>query len=330
MKRSITAQFTVTFALVSAVVVAGFAVMTLTAHDLRSTDHQRSGSTDALVAANQLEQAVLDLETGLQGYLLAGTPAFLEPYEAARQSYPGLARRLETATAGDGRAEGLSRAIANGVNQYVSRWAAPEIRTAQHDLAAARRAEAGGAGKARVDAMRDQFDPLLAHESTIHAEQVTRSNNLATLALVLGIGTTVLFVVLIALTAVRTRRGLVTPLRRLATAVAALTSGDLSARVPEGGAAEVGDVVTGFNRMAGALEHQREALEDHQAELEAQTAELQEALGSLEERNAHIELVLELRRRDGRRGLVGGDRRGRRAARHGRRRALRDRRGLSA
>ncbi len=61
--------------------------------------------------------------------------------------------------------------------------------------------------------------------------------------------------------------------------------------MPEGGAAEVGDVVTGFNRMAGALEHQREALEDHQAELEAQTAELQEALGSLEERNAHIELV---------------------------------------
>ena len=44
MRSSITAQFTVTFALVSAVVVAGFAVMTFTAGHLQSTDHQRAGS----------------------------------------------------------------------------------------------------------------------------------------------------------------------------------------------------------------------------------------------------------------------------------------------
>ena len=111
MRRSITAQVTVTFAFVSAVVVAAFAVMTVTAGHLQSTDHQRSGSTRALVAANQLEQSVLDLETGLRGYLLAGQPTFLEPYQAAVDRYPALARSLQAATVGDAQAHRLSLAI---------------------------------------------------------------------------------------------------------------------------------------------------------------------------------------------------------------------------
>ena len=61
--------------------------------------------------------------------------------------------------------------------------------------------------------------------------------------------------------------------------------------MPEGGAAEVGEVVQGFNRMADALARQREALDDHQGELEAQKSELEQALETLEERNAHIDLV---------------------------------------
>src|SRR5262249_31788325 len=94
-------------------------------------------------------------------------------------------------------------------------------------------------------------------------------------------------------TALRTQHRLVAPLRRLAAAVSAITAGDLSARVPAGGTAEVGAVVDGFNRMADALERQREALDDHQSELEAQKTELEHGLGTLEERNAHIELVRE-------------------------------------
>jgi two-component system, OmpR family, phosphate regulon sensor histidine kinase PhoR len=292
-RRSITAQLTVTFALVSAVVVAGFAIMVVTAAHLQSTDRQRSGSTRAIVAANQLQQSVLDLETGLRGYLLAGRPKFLQPYQAAVGRYPSLALSLQAATVGDSRAHRLSLAVSAAVKDYVTRWAAPEIRTAQTDLAAARRSEAGGAGKARVDAMRAQFTTLLDHETTIHTEQVNRSSELATLVLILGTGATVLFLIVIVVTALWTQRGLVAPLRRLAGAVSAITAGDLSARVPEGGVAEVGAAVNGFNRMADALARQREALDDHQSELEAQKSELEDALATLEERNAHIERVRE-------------------------------------
>jgi PAS domain S-box-containing protein len=294
MRRSITAQITITLALVSAVVVAGFAVMSVTAGNLKSSDHERAGSTRSLVVANQLEQAVLDLETGLRGYLLAGRPAFLQPYQAALSRYPGLARSLETATRGDSRAHRLSLAIAAAVGDYVARWTAPLIRTAQTNLEAARRSEAGGGGKERVDAMRAQFSTLLDHETTIHTQQVHRSSRLATQVLVLGVTAAGLFLAVLVFTALRTQRALVTPLRRLAGAVSAITAGDLSARVPEGGVAEVGEVVQGFNRMSDALKRQRDELDDHHNELEAQKTELEQALVALEERSAHIDRVRQL------------------------------------
>jgi HAMP domain-containing protein len=118
------------------------------------------------------------------------------------------------------------------VKDYVSRWTAPVINTAQTNLGASRRAEAAGAGTARVDAMRTQFSTLLAHETSVHTEQVNHASQLANLVLVLGIGATLLFLGVMVLMAVRTQSRLVAPLRQLARAAGALAAGDLTIRVP--------------------------------------------------------------------------------------------------
>jgi CHASE3 domain sensor protein len=288
-RRSITAQFTVTLALVSAVVLPGFAVMIVAARSLRSADAARSRSTNALTTANQLEQSVLDLETGLRGYLLAGRPLFLEPYQEALRRYAALVRDLESDTAGDPTTHRYSASIRAAIRAYVTKWAEPVIALAQRDLAAARRAEAGGAGKARVGALRTQFAALLARETTLHLEQVEQSSSLASIVLVAGIVGGVAFALLIAYVAIRAQRRLVAPVRRLAGAAAAIAEGDLSVRVAKGGTAEVGELVSGFNRMAQSLDQQRTELQDHQGELEAQKTELEDALASLEERSARIE-----------------------------------------
>src|ERR1700761_8987745 len=210
-RSSITAQATATFAVVSAVVVAGFAVMTITAGNLKSADHQRSGSTRALVAANGLEQSVLDLETGLRGYLLAGSPDFLQPYQQALARYPALVRSLDVATAGDPAAHKLSLWIGTAVHDYVAHWTGPVIQTARTNLAAARRAEAGGAGKQRVDAMRTRFAALLTQQPPAHIEQFSRASALANLVLILGIGATLLFLAVVIFMALRTQSRLVAP-----------------------------------------------------------------------------------------------------------------------
>jgi PAS domain S-box-containing protein len=291
MKRSLTAQSVATFVVLGVLIIAGFAVMAVAAQNLRTADRQRAQSTTAITTANQLEQSVLDLETGLRGYLLAGNPAFLQPYRAALAAYPAQVATLQRTTAGDADSRSLTTRIAEQIHQYVTGWAAPVIHLAGRNLDAARKAEAAGGGKRRVDTMRAQFSTLIARESAIRSDLVARAGNLATFVLISGIVATVLFVLLIAYVAVRTQTVVVAPLRRLASAVSAITGGDLSARVPEGGAAEVGTLMTGFNRMADGLERQRADLEDHQDELEAQKAALQNALADVEEHNVHIELL---------------------------------------
>ncbi|MBV9604901.1 MAG: CHASE3 domain-containing protein [Solirubrobacterales bacterium] len=289
MRRSITAQFTVVLAVVSAVVLAGFAVMLVAARSLQSADRARGRSAAVLTSATALEESVLDLETGLRGYLLAGRSEFLEPYQASLRTYLGTARSLEAATSGDETAHSLSVSITRQIGAYVTGWAEPVIRLAQHDLRAARNREAGGGGKARVDAMRAQFATLLGRERTLRAGQVSQSNSLASTVLTAGIVGIVVFLVLIAYVAVRTQTRLVAPLRRLARAVGAVGRGELSVRVPEGGAAEVGELERGFNRMAQGIERGRDQLEDQRAEVEAQRDELEAAITSIEERTERIE-----------------------------------------
>ena len=179
--------------------------------------------------------------------------------------------------------------------------------------------------------MRAQFATLLDHEKDPRRSDQPGGRPGHARAHPLGIGATVLFLGLVVLTSLRTQRALVAPLRRLAGAVSALTAGDLTARVPEAGTAEVGEVVQGFNRMADALARQREALDDHQGELEAQKSSSSRRSKTLEEeRNAHIDLVRHFGDRMIAEGGIGGDGGGRRATRNGRRRRLRGRRDLSA
>ncbi len=288
-RRSITAQFVLVLVVVSAVVLAGFAVMIIAARRLENADNARSQSTLALTGANQLEQSVLDLETGLRGYLLAGKPVFLEPYRDALLRYPALAQGLARATAGDPIAHQYAASIDAAIGSYVRNWAEPVIRLAGRNLRGARDAEAGGAGKARVDAMRAQFATLLGHETELHSEQVYESRSLASMVLAAGIAGACAFALLLAYVAIRVRKRLVAPLRRLAGAVRAITEGDLSVRVPAGGTAEVGALVAGFNRMADSIERHRDELADQRSEVESQRDELEAALTSVEERTERIE-----------------------------------------
>jgi PAS domain S-box-containing protein len=290
-KRSITVQFAVTLAVVSAVVIAGFIVMIVAARSLQTADRARSATTTVLTTGNQLEQSVLDLETGLRGYLLAGKPVFLQPYQAALHQYPALVRTLEETTAGDPPARRLTAAIAAAIGSYVTNWADPVIRLASSNLPAARRAEAGAGGKARVDAMRGQFATLLAHETTLHASQAEQSSNLASVVFVAGLIGVGAFAILIVYVTARFERRVVEPLKQLARAAAAITGGDLAARVPESGTAEVKELVGGFNRMAASLGRQRDELERQQAELEVQRDELESALTSVAERTERIERI---------------------------------------
>jgi PAS domain S-box-containing protein len=250
-------------------VIAGLVVMTVAVRQLQTVDRQRSASTSALLTANQLERSLLDLETGLRGYLLAGQARFLAPYYSALQSYQALITKLAADTAQTPRERALSAAIGMAVGNYVSDWTSPLINVAHHNVGAARALETGGGGKRRVDGIRGQFAQFAAAESALHTSQVRRANDLASVAIVVGFVAIGLFVVLIAAFAVRVQRRVVMPLRRLASAARKISRGDLSARAPGGGTAEVRELVNIFNRMAESSMRQHDELEHTARSLEA-------------------------------------------------------------
>ena len=76
------------------VVGAVFATLLLTIEDALSAERSARRSQDVLITANGLEQRVLDLETGLRGFILTRQTEFLQPWQEARvgQRYRAIIR----------------------------------------------------------------------------------------------------------------------------------------------------------------------------------------------------------------------------------------------
>jgi PAS domain S-box-containing protein len=290
-KRSLTTRALVGSAILGAVLVGSFASLTVATVSLRRADHSSARTQQMLAASYRLEKSVLDLETGLRGYLLAGGPEFLQPYRTAVAAYPAEAATLIRLSAGDTIQERQALSIRAAIDEYVRNWAAPLTKLGVLDPGEIRRQVSFAGGKRRIDAIRVKFRTL-NEDASINAESGrAHLNRLSTVVLDLGFAGVVVSALLIALFASLLHRTVVLPVRGLARAVKQVGRGELAARVPEGGTAEVGELTAGFNAMADELENQRDELENQNAELAAQQAELQHALASVEETKSRVEVL---------------------------------------
>jgi PAS domain S-box-containing protein len=275
----------------AAVVVGCFAILAVAYVGLHHEERQDDQAGDVLAASNLLERSVLDLETGLRGYLLSGRTVFLQPYHSAEVAYPAQIRNLDRLTAGQSSLHGRAVRVGDGVSAYVRGWTDPLIDLSVSNLAAARAREAGGGGKARVNALRLQFDALDRQQQVLSAQQRSAARSTGQLAFILGVAGLLLAAVVITGLSVGLRRGVVVPVNRLAAAVGRLRRGDLSARVEARGTAEIGELAVGFNAMAEELEAARDEVEQQNAELQGQQAELQRVLTSAERQKEEAETL---------------------------------------
>jgi PAS domain S-box-containing protein len=274
-----------------AVVLGCIAVLVVAYAGLHNQERNADQAGDVLAASNLLERSVLDLETGLRGYLLSGRTVFLQPYHSAEAGYPGQIRNLDQLTAGQPSLHGRAVRLGDGVSAYIRDWTDPVVDLSLSNLAAARAQEAGGGGKDRVDVLRRQFNALNSQQQVVSAQQRGASERTGRLTFILGVAGLLLAAVVITCVAVGLRRGVVTPVNRLAAAVGRLRRGDLSARVAERGTAEIGELSAGFNSMAEELEAARDEVEQQNAELQGQQAELQRVLASAERQKEEAEAL---------------------------------------
>jgi CHASE3 domain sensor protein len=273
MRRGLTQRTVLASILIGVLVVANSVVLFLAFWSLRSEELQDNQAVKVLATSHALEESVLNMSTGLRVYLMSGHPAQLEGYQAALAKYPGQVRQLDQLTAGiPSLHTGVTR-ISDAVGNYVHRWTEPIITLSRSNLAAARRVSASNAAEQPVVKIRNQFVALDRQHLELSSVRRTRAQHDAALGLGFGLAGLIGAILVLVVWAVTLHRMVVRPLQRLAEAAGRLRGGDLSARVPERGAAELGELAAGFNAMAQELEAAQDEVEQQNAGSAGRVAE---------------------------------------------------------
>ena len=267
-----------------AVVVAGmFATMVVTVHSLDTTSKAQRKTTQLTQEALQLERLVVDLETGVRGYMLTDDKRFLEPYRSGRAKLATRLARLH-ALAPPAQRKRIQR-IDRDLNAYITDYTEPLIQDHSGSVLAATTE-----GKRRLDGLRGQFAALGNAQATISAARRAHAQALRSRMLVLAAGGSIVSVLMLIGLGFGLRRFVLLPVRRVARAAEHVAQGRLDTRVPANGFGEIGQLGASFNTMAAALTAR-------EGDLSVQSDRLQSILDyttttiSVKDRDGHYLLV---------------------------------------
>jgi len=230
----------------------------------------------------QTETLLLDLETGVRGFLLTHDRVFLQPWQSARTAFPESSAVLVELEAHDSAVQlGLAKSIQNGGDTYISDFATPEILTAELNPAGAANLPAALQGKRRLDSLRPLFAELIKLDERPAAPAERRAQAAAGLGSSIGLAGLALALALIAAAQIYISRGVLRPIRQVGEVADEMAAGDLSARVEPASATELSRLATSFNTMADALRDGRDRLEDQATKLRASEAFLDSVLENI-------------------------------------------------
>ena len=152
MKGGLTSRTVVASTILAVTVGASFVFSLVAISAERDWERQVTGSLEELALVNELERLVIDLETGVRGFLITHEERFLEPWEEARAAFPGRAEELVGLT-DDPVQDPLARQITADVESYIEDYAVPLLEAARRNDPAASGVAAtdGGKGARRRD-----------------------------------------------------------------------------------------------------------------------------------------------------------------------------------
>jgi signal transduction histidine kinase len=265
--RSLSTRMIAASVVLAVLVAAGFGILIHSVSTLDEARDREAHSKDVTVATVVLEKLVLDLETGLRGFVLSSNERFLQPLNRARALLPGRLRELERLVSEDPAQTRRARALRSEIELYEREYVLPLVGIARDAPAAVRTAIAEGEGKLRTDTIRTRFAQLLSAENAVAAASAASAKTQSRRAIILAISTLVVCVLLIVLFGLYLARSIAKPVRAAATAASQLAAGDLSVRLAEDGPGELSELSKAFNGMAVELERSRTDLETQNARL---------------------------------------------------------------
>ena len=239
---------------------------------------------DVLNVNASLITTLIDRETGLRGYLVAGDPVFLAPYQSGAKAFDAALQRLRTLTSDNPEQQTRIAAIETLAKRWQADIAEPEIALMGQPgtQAEARAREASGAGKTLMDGIRAKVAEIDARERTLLASrQADAAEAFSTSYLTTLISLVALLAAAIA-GAVLLTRLIAVPTRAMTLVMGELSRNNLDVAVPSS------DRRDEIGRMAAAVEVFKQALIAKRA---GDAAAAQEA-DAKARRAAHLDAVV--------------------------------------
>jgi signal transduction histidine kinase len=253
----------------AAVLVAGaFGVLLIAIYGLRDANTEAARGRDVTVATLAVQNALLDVASNEQTFVITGNRRFLGQWTAARRQLSrslGQWLRLPFANAAERR---RAQSVAADVQDYVKYYSKPLIDIylyVNHDQARSEVAQAEGRRQlgdigTEFDAFREAGVAATGMSAADAKDQSDRAIALAGLGLLASASLIALFGLYLSRTVAR-------PIRDVAAGAEAVAGGDLSVRLPEKGPGEVADLTRSFNVMAERLEQGRRELQQQNERL---------------------------------------------------------------
>jgi signal transduction histidine kinase len=268
-RGGLTRRMIVASSLLALVIGAAFAVLLFSIADLNGTERSARQSEEVLVVANRLERSMIDVQTGERGFIITEQENLLDPWRAAQAAIPKQTATLEGLVANNpGQSAGAQR-ITQAITSYLRDYSIPLVDAAQRDPASARTVAAIEEGKKRLDVIRADFDGFLKTEQDFAVARQSHADAAADRAVFASASGLAGSILLIVVFAGYLTRAVARPIRWAAAMAGRLAGGDLRARLPEGGAGEIGVLERSFNSMAGSLEKSRAELAASRARIVA-------------------------------------------------------------
>ena len=252
--RGLSAPTALAFALVIVLITGTFGALVLNIRGQHAVAQDALRAERILSASNAAERDLVDVETGLRGYLLTGDPRYLEPYETGRRGYVERFRIMQSLVQDRAQVARLNT-LQWTAREYVDGYVA--MRIAGHG---ATRGENLAEGKRQLDEVRDRFDDFNRAETMLGDGRRARTAAISSRSVLIaatGAGVSAIVLLLLWL---YLQRAVLLPVRRVAIAARRLASGRSDARVPLGGRGEVALLAQSFNGMADALVAREEDL----------------------------------------------------------------------
>jgi len=242
------------------VLLVGGGVFLSISNNVASTDKRKHALAE-LVQIEAINIDILDLETGMRGFLVTGIDEFLDPFTRARAALAqdiANQRALLAADTNDPATtvaqEGALHDIQTQSDLWLKEVADPEIRNRQADANASVSLQRQVRGKGMIDGTRSAIDRYRNIETAILDQRTQAANH--SLAVLQGLTAVGLLGAVVAsfLSSLWLAGAITKPAIALAQRAQRLADGALGERVAETGARELKQLARAFNEMAEKLQ----------------------------------------------------------------------------